>query len=343
MPCQARNMTSWATSSASARSPSNRSSSMNRRSAYALDSRSKAATSPAWARASRLASVSPGSGARRPSGDLTPPRPTGPGRRSSRVPGRPRARLGPGRRRPGRASRGCRARNRHNPARGDQGGAARGAAGPPRHSGRDGAVTIRGHRSGRAPASPLPSRLRAGLPLVTVVEDPEPVWPQRSAVALLLVRGRRLERQRARVDAVPVAGLGGTVVEHVAEMPAATAANDLGAPHEQAVVRPQLDRLGDRGLVEAGPPGARVELGVRAEQLGAAASAPVGAVGVVVHVLAGERPLGVRLTQDAVLQRGQLLAPLLVRLGDLAGGGYLGAGTRLTHGSGSFPSCPSPG
>src|SRR5207302_2156129 len=118
--------------------------------------------------------------------------------------------------------------------------------------------------------------------------------------------------------------------------------DDLGAPHEQAVVRPQLDRLGDRGLVEAGPPGARVELGVGAEQLGPAARAPVEPVGVVVDVLTGERPLGVRLAQHGELQRGEVLAPLLVRLGELAGDGRLGAGTSLTHGSGSFPSGPSP-
>src|SRR5215469_5999033 len=339
MPCQARNMTSWATSSASPRSPSNRNSSMNRRSAYLPDSRSNAATSPAWAWASRLASVSATSGARRPSGGLTPPRLTGPGRRSSRAPGRPRARPGHGRRRRGRASRGCRARSRCSPARDGQAAAARGGAGPPRRSGRDAAVTIRGRRSGRAPASPLPPG--SGL-IVTVVQGPEPVRPPRSAAGLLLARGRGLERQRARVDAVPLAGRPGTVVEDVAEVAAAAAADDLGAPHEQAVIRPQFDRLGDRGLVEAGPPGARVELGVRAEQLGAAAGTPVEAVPVVVDVLTGERHLGVRPAQDVVLLRGQLLTPLLVRLGDLAGGGCLGAGTSLTHGSGSFPSGPSP-
>src|SRR5260370_30107413 len=76
MPCQARSITSWATSSASLRSPSSRSSSMNTRSAYALDSCSKAATSPAWARAISLASVaaeSPaaGSEARLPGGGGT--------------------------------------------------------------------------------------------------------------------------------------------------------------------------------------------------------------------------------------------------------------------------------
>ena len=117
--------------------------------------------------------------------------------------------------------------------------------------------------------------------------------------------------------------------------PTATA-HDLGAAHEQAVVRPKLDRLGDRGLIEAGPPGAGVELGVGAEQLAAAAGAPVEAAGVVVDVLTGERALGVSLAQHAVLHRGQLLAPLLVRLLDLADIGCAGTGMGLTHLSGSF-------
>src|SRR4029077_7574226 len=99
-----------------------------------------------------------------------------------------------------------------------------------------------------------------------------------------------------------------------------------------------LDRRGDCGLVEARPAGARVELGVRAEQPGATAGAPVEAVLVVADVRTGERHLGVRLTQHAVLQWGQFLAPLLVGLGDLAGRGCLGAGASFTHGSGSFPS-----
>src|SRR6202030_436739 len=77
------------------------------------------------------------------------------------------------------------------------------------------------------------------------------------------------------------------------------------------------------------PSGARVELGVRAEQVAAAPGGPVEAVLVVVDVLTGERTLGVGLTQDAVLQRGQLLAPLLGRLADLAGGGLGSAG--LAH------------
>src|SRR5262249_57029821 len=190
--------------------------------------------------------------------------------------------------------------------------------------------------------SRLPPGSGLGLPTVTVVDHPQPGTAWRSVVALLLARGHGLERQRARIDAVPLTSRLGTVVEDVAKVAAAAAAHDLGTPHDQAVVRPQLDRLGDRGLVEARPAGARVELGVRAEQPGATAGAPVEAVLAGAHVRTGERHLRVRLTQHAVLQWGQFLAPLLVRLGDLAGGGCLGAGTSLAHGSGSFPSRPPP-
>src|SRR5262249_30159795 len=144
-------------------------------------------------------------------------------------------------------------------------------------------------------------------------------------------------------ETVRLAGGPGPTVKAVPRVTAAAAAPDLGAPHEQAVVRPQLDRPGDRGLAEARPAGTRVELGIRAEQPGATAGAPVEAIPVVVQVPTGERHLGVRLTQHVVPQGSQFLAPLLIRLGDLAGGGCLGAGTRPTHGSGSFPSHPPPG
>src|SRR5262249_47638324 len=187
--------------------------------------------------------------------------------------------------------------------------------GPPRPRGRPRpGGPRRSHGSG-----PAPSKARAAR------------WPRRACRRLRLLVRRGLERQRARVDAVPVACRGGPVVEDVAQVAAAAAADDLGAAHEQAVVRPQLDRLGERRLVEAGPPGARVELGVRAEQLAPAAGAPVGTVLVVVDVLTGERPLGVSLTQHAVLERGQLLAPLLVRLADLPNGSGVGGNTGLAH------------
>jgi len=99
----------------------------------------------------------------------------------------------------------------------------------------------------------------------------------------------------------------------VAQMTAAATAEHLGTAHEHAVITSQRD--GRRG--ETRPARAGLEPGIRAEQLAAAARAPVTAVAVLVHVIAGERPLGAALAQDAVLLRRQLFAPLLIGLADL--------------------------
>src|SRR6478609_1019494 len=139
--------------------------------------------------------------------------------------------------------------------------------------------------------------------------------------ALLGVGRLPLEDQRGRVDAVALrrrvggqASIIGTIVEDVTEVTPAAPANDLCAAHEQAVVRTQLDRLGDRGLRKARPSRARVELRVRPEQVAAAPGAAVGARLLVVDILAGERRLGAGAAQHLVLLRGQLLAPLLLGL-----------------------------
>src|SRR4029077_8623273 len=137
-----------------------------------------------------------------------------------------------------------------------------------------------------------PSRLRAGSTDCHGSGSPRAgPGAAGSVTALLVARGHRLERQRARIDAVPLTGRLGAVVEDVAKVAAAAAAHDLGAPPEQAVVRPQLDRRGAGGLVYARPAGARVELGVRADQPGATAGAPVAAILLVVDVRTGERYL----------------------------------------------------
>ena len=74
-----------------------------------------------------------------------------------------------------------------------------------------------------------------------------------------------VELERAGVDAVAQAArLAGSVVEDVAEVAAAGAAQDLRAAHEQRVVGPRLDGGGDGRLGEARPAGAGVELGVEA-------------------------------------------------------------------------------
>src|SRR5205823_7830954 len=136
------------------------------------------------------------------------------------------------------------------------------------------------------------------------------------SVRLLLRRGGggRIERQRERVDAVPLAGWAGTVVEHMAEVASAPAAAHLRAPHQQAVVRAQLDRLRDSGLGEARPARSRVELCVGAEQHRSAGRTAIVTRLLVVDILALKRRLGTGLAEDLVLGGSQLLAPLLLRL-----------------------------
>src|SRR4051812_320705 len=125
------------------------------------------------------------------------------------------------------------------------------------------------------------------------------------------------EVERAGVDAVAhPARVARPVVEHVPEVAAAVAADDLRAVHAPCVVGPQLDRLGDLGLGEARPAGAGVELGVGREQLGAAARAAVHAVLVVVPVAPREGAFGRTLAQHVVLLGRELLTPLLISLLD---------------------------
>src|SRR5436190_7265822 len=126
----------------------------------------------------------------------------------------------------------------------------------------------------------------------------------------------RLEVERGRGDAVPLGGRPGTVVEDMAEVAPAVAADDLGALHEVTVVGAQLDRLGDGRLGEARPAGARVELRVGVEEPCAAGPAAVVAGFLVVGVLAREGRLGARPAQHLVLRGRQLLAPLAIGLDD---------------------------
>src|SRR5258708_37349534 len=108
-----------------------------------------------------------------------------------------------------------------------------------------------------------------------------------------LARGLlRLQLQRRRINAIALAGGVGTVVEDVAKVPAAPLADDLGALHEEAVVRAQLDVLEVLGLVESRPAGAGLELGLGVEQLRATGGTGVGPIAVIVDVLAGEGPVG---------------------------------------------------
>src|SRR5262249_40573339 len=142
---------------------------------------------------------------------------------------------------------------------------------------------------------------------------------------LLLLALLRDERHRCGVHAVAQPGRWRSIVEDVAEMPAAAWARHLVAHHAEAPVDGGLDvRLRDRGP-EAGPAGSGVELGGGVEQLEPAARALVDALRVVVPVGAGESRLGALVTQDAVLLGRERLLPLGVALLDLADRGRIAA------------------
>jgi len=109
--------------------------------------------------------------------------------------------------------------------------------------------------------------------------------------------GREVERER--VHAVAVAGGGAEPVgEDVPEMRAAGRTAHLGAPHAEAAVLDELDRLGADGLVEARPAAARVELRAALEQLGAAGAARVHAGALLVEELTRPGALGRRLAHE---------------------------------------------
>ena len=114
-----------------------------------------------------------------------------------------------------------------------------------------------------------------------------------SVVGLSRAFAARVEVQRAAVDAVALAAaVAGAVVEYVAEVAAAGGARRPRCGPCRARCPCGLDRLAEHGVGEARPAGAGVELGVRAEELVAAAGAAVDAVGLLVDVLARERALG---------------------------------------------------
>src|ERR1700691_3050273 len=142
---------------------------------------------------------------------------------------------------------------------------------------------------------------------------PRPPAPATPTPGAALALGR-LEGQRYRVDAPPLVGghLVALALEYVAQVRVARGARDLGADVAERAVLEHHDRVVFGWLVEAGPPAVRIELGVRAEQLGTARAAPVDALGLGVGVLALERRLRARLPQHAVLLGRELLAPFLV-------------------------------
>src|SRR5574341_1888995 len=125
--------------------------------------------------------------------------------------------------------------------------------------------------------------------------------------------------QRRGVDAVSQSRWLRYVREDVAQVGVAAAAEDFGAAHEEAAVVLGGDRVGGHGLVEAGPAGAGVELGVGGEQGVAAAHERVSAGFFRVVVLARKRPLRAFLAGHVVLLGRELSFPFCVGLFNFLG------------------------
>jgi len=107
---------------------------------------------------------------------------------------------------------------------------------------------------------------------------------------------RRLKLERGAVHAVAQPGRRGPVVKHVPQVPLALVAAHLGARHEEdRVVRTLVHRALD-GLVEAGPAGAGLVLGVGREEGAAAAGTDKGALALLLVEGAGEGALGAGLS-----------------------------------------------
>src|SRR6516225_10658920 len=124
-----------------------------------------------------------------------------------------------------------------------------------------------------------------------------------------------LEVHGHAVDAIAQMRRRGPVVEHVAEMAAATAAMHLGAHHAIASIGRAFDRTLDR-VVEARPTRAALEFLLRYEQRLAAAGAGERARALLVVERAAAGRFGPVSAQHLVLLAREQTAPLLVRVGD---------------------------
>src|SRR5215469_15120547 len=120
-----------------------------------------------------------------------------------------------------------------------------------------------------------------------------------------------MEVERDAVHAVALAGRVRSVVEDMAEMPAAPAAVDFGSRHEEAAVGFGSDCFVER-CPEAGPAGAAVEFGVGRKQQLPAAGAMVEPGPILLVERARPGALCAVLPQHPILCRRQFAPPLLL-------------------------------
>ena len=106
----------------------------------------------------------------------------------------------------------------------------------------------------------------------------------------------------------------------MAEMPAASPAQDLGPVHEQAAVGARDDGAGE-WPIEARPAGTAVEFRGRAKQRKGASRTRKRSAAMLHVERTGERPLGPRLAQDVIAVRAEQLLPFGGRMHDFKSSG----------------------
>ncbi len=142
--------------------------------------------------------------------------------------------------------------------------------------------------------------------------------------AFVALVGLRAKLNADRVDAVALSGRRRTVFKQVAQVSTAFAANDFGAQHAVRSIFDKLYTLWLNDIEEAGPAAMAIELLIRSEEGLTASSALVASIFSVSPIGACAWIFGPLLTQNVILLRGQLFAPLLIGLlnliiGHLAG------------------------
>ena len=129
---------------------------------------------------------------------------------------------------------------------------------------------------------------------------------------ITVLGGGGLEGHGNSVHAVAQACYLGAVVEHVAEMPAATAAMDLYADHAESRVPRRTYNLFVQWRPETWPAGAALELGLRRKHAVIAAGAGEDAWAMLIEERARKGPLGRALPQYRILIRLQQFAPFFI-------------------------------
>src|SRR5947209_5141543 len=138
--------------------------------------------------------------------------------------------------------------------------------------------------------------------------DGQPSW---SPHLLFVFLALGLKAQGGGIDTVThTGGLPWAVIEEMAQVRAAVFTHNLGARHEERTVLVQLYILSVDRVVEAGPAGTRIKLGVRGEQGLSAGNALVHTFGMIVVQGPRKSPFRALEATDFVLLGGQFLFPV---------------------------------